>query len=112
MTKKNIIITIIAIILTWFFTWFFTNDPDLMNRNKELEKERKDFVIERELLIKENDSLKSIETVIINNYYTTSEKIKTNEKDIQSVNDYVYSLNERSIDSTIRQHTHKSYDPK
>ena len=112
MNKNYIIIIIITIALTWFCVWFFGNDSDLMNRNKALEKERKELVIERDLLILENDSLKSIEKTIINNYYTTSQKIKSNEKDIKSVNDYVYSLNERSIDSTIRQHTHKPYDPK
>ena len=110
--KNNLIILVIAIALTWFVTWFFSNDADLMRRNKELEKERKDFITESDLLIKENDSLKSIETVIVNNYYKTSSKIKTNEKDIKKVNDYVYSLNERSVDSTIRQYTHKPYNPK
>lgn len=112
MNKNNLIIIVLTISATWFCVWFFSNDSDLMNRNKELIKERQELVDERKDLIRENDSLKAIETIIINNYYTTSQKIKSNETYIKGVNDYVYSLNERAIDSTIRHHSHKSYDPK
>ena len=112
MNKKTITIILLSVALTWFLVWFFSNDRDLMKQNKELIKVRDSLRIENKVLTFKNDSLQSIEKTIIKNYYNINDKIKDNDKKINNVNDYVYSLNERAIDSTIRQHTHKPYNGK
>ena len=112
MNKKIITIILLSVALTWFLVWFFSNDRDLMKQNKELIKVRDSLRIENKVLAFKNDSLQSIEKTIIKNYYTINDKIKDNDKKINNVNDYVYSLNERAIDSTIRHHSHKPYNGK
>lgn len=112
MNRNYIYISLLSIFITWCYFCLFSTDTDLINRNKELIECRQELEYEIIRLSSANDSLKAIERVIINNYYSSIKKIQENEQEIKSVNDYVYSLNELSIDSTIRQYTHKSYDSK
>ena len=107
--KDNIIIVIVTIALTWFCVWFFSNDKDIKNQLENVIEQRKELTKEINNLQIENDSLKKIEQAVKIKYVYVNNKISTNEKDIKDVNDYVYSLNEQSIDSTIRHYTHKPY---
>ena len=109
MNKNTLLTIIVTIALTWFLVWFFSNDTDINKQLKESEETRKELVIDNERLQQLNDSLKGVAKAIIKNYNHISKKSKSKDDEIKESSNYIYNLNERQIDSAIRQHTHKSY---
>ena len=107
--RNNIIIIAVTIALTWFCVWFFSNDIDIKRQLEDSVKERDSLTVVNTSLKRVNDSLRTEEKTMINNFNTINQNSKIKDDEIQNINNSVYTLNELEVDSTIRQHTHKPY---
>lgn len=107
--KKDTYILLFAIVFAWFMIWFFSNDTDITKQLKESENKR--VLLENEILLlkKQKDSLERLKTQKEIKYIYLDKQNKNKDDEIKdNVND-VYTLSERELDLSIRQHTHKPY---
>lgn len=103
------IYVIIFIIFSIVTLYYFLNDRDISKQLKENKKEIQVYKQQIDSLLVVNDSILKIKDKEIVKYmYIAKAKENKVDEDVQITNS-VYSFNERQLDSTIRQHTHKPY---
>ena len=106
MNKKTLLAITLAIALTWFLVWFFSNDKELMQRNKTLIKQRDSIISVNKQLSLKNDSLILLKQKEVVKYVKIQSQLNTIKYETKRNINNVYLLNERQIDSTIRNHKH------
>lgn len=106
MNKKTLLAITLAIALTWFLVWFFSNDKELMQRNKKLIKQRDSIISVNKQLSLKNDSLVLLKQKEVVKYVKIQSQLNTIKDETKRNINNVYLLNERQIDSTIRNHKH------
>lgn len=106
MNKKTLLAITLAIALTWFLVWFFSNDKELMQRNKTLIKQRDSIISVNKQLSLKNDSLVLLKQKEVVKYVKIQSQLNTIKDETKRNINNVYLLNERQIDSTIRNHKH------
>lgn len=107
--KKDTYILLFAIAFAWFMIWFFGNDTDITKQLKESENKRELLTKELRELNKEKDSI-----ILLNNALEKRNKIllSLNNKKDEAIKDNannVYTLNERELDSSIRNARYNAY---
>ena len=106
MNKKTLLALTLSIALTWFLVWFFSNDKELIQRNKTLIKERDSLLSLNKKLSFKNDSLTLLKQKEVVKYVKIQSQLNTIKDETKRNINNVYLLNERQIDSTIRNHKH------
>ncbi len=106
MNKKTLLAITLTIALTWFLVWFFGNDKELMQRNKTLIKQRDSIISINKQLSLKNDSLILLKQKEVVKYVKIQTQLNTIKDETKRNINNVYLLNERQIDSTIRNHKH------
>ena len=106
MNKKTITILTLSILLSWFLIWFFSNNKELMQRNKQLIKQRDSLTSLNKALSFKNDSILILKQKEVIKYIKIENQLNTVKDENKNIINSVYSLNERQIDSTIRNHKH------
>lgn len=104
--KKDTLILLFAIALTWFVMWFFGNDNDIKKQLKESEEIREQLVERAEQLVLRIDSLKQVKQKVEYKYIYLDKQNKQKDEEIKDNVNSVYTLNERQLDSTIREWRH------
>ena len=106
MNKKTLLALTLSIALIWFLVWFFSNDKELTQRNKILIKERDSLLSLNKQLSFKNDSLILLKQKEVVKYVKIQSQLNIIKDETKRNINNVYLLNERQIDSTIRNHKH------
>ena len=106
MNKKTITILTLSILLSWFLIWLFSNDKELMQRNKQLIKQRDSLASLNKTLSFKNDSILLLKQKEVVKYIKIENQLNIVKDENKNIINSVYSLDERQIDSTIRNYKH------
>lgn len=105
--KNNRLIIILSLIGgAVFLYWLFSNDSDITKQVKELNKENALLKLEITELNTINDSLISVKKKEVVKYVYIKQKLKDKEDETNIAINNVRNLNERVLDSTIRNYKH------
>jgi len=105
--NKNIIITILIIILLAGGVFWFLNDGKYKEQIKELENERELLKMNEAKLEYQKDSLKNLEPEIKWRTRKTEEKLKTQQNETDAIPGIVATYTNSKLDSILSNHRHK-----